>query len=323
MLIPFWRYIYIISKIKGVKKTQNSRNQGFPSFFCLLMEGSGSVQINYESGCGFRRPQKKCGSYGSGTLVCGNLVHNKFLLCLEEDKNIFFVTLPLLAISSDHSSTSGKNWASSTPIHHHQSCATPHPHRLDVSAEHSVADNVFGSSISGQCGSRSSRPKSMYRIYADPDPEHWLRIRCHPHPPRCFCQTQCLRTLLRIQHFRSMRIRSRIQPTKINKDLCRSRSGTLVADPVSPIPPRCLCQTQCLRTMFSDLAFKVNAEPDPDPDPADQNQRGYCAFLARGFGIQNGFFHCVDWKNTTDSWLNSYMYVAAKNSDYMSSLPVS
>jgi hypothetical protein len=36
-------------KEKVIKKSQNSRNQGFSSLFCLLMEGSGSVQINYGS----------------------------------------------------------------------------------------------------------------------------------------------------------------------------------------------------------------------------------------------------------------------------------
>ncbi len=72
------------------------------------------------------------------------------------------------------------------------------------------------------------------------------------HPPRCLCQTQRCKQCIRIQHFRSMRIRirSRIQPTKITADPCRSRSGTLVADP----------------------------EP------------GSGAFSAPGLGIQNGFF---------------------------------
>jgi hypothetical protein len=67
-----------------------------------------------------------------------------------------------------------------------------------------------------------------------------------------------LRTMFRnrIQHFRSMRIRRRmrIQPTKTNADPCRSRSGTLVADP----------------------------EP------------GSGVFLALGSGIQNGFFRIPD-----------------------------
>ncbi len=40
MLIPFWRYIYIILLRKKFMKSQNSRNQGFSSFFCLLIEGS-------------------------------------------------------------------------------------------------------------------------------------------------------------------------------------------------------------------------------------------------------------------------------------------
>ncbi len=43
--------------IKNVMKLQNRRNQGFSSFSCLLMDGSGS-------GCGSRR-SKTYGSYGS------------------------------------------------------------------------------------------------------------------------------------------------------------------------------------------------------------------------------------------------------------------
>jgi hypothetical protein len=49
-------------KVKGPIDSQNSRNQGFSLCFCLLMEGSGSVQINYGSGCGSRGPK----TYGSG-----------------------------------------------------------------------------------------------------------------------------------------------------------------------------------------------------------------------------------------------------------------
>jgi hypothetical protein len=46
-----------------IKKSQNSRNQGFSSFIRLSMEGyepgarSGSIQINYGSGSGSRRPK--------------------------------------------------------------------------------------------------------------------------------------------------------------------------------------------------------------------------------------------------------------------------
>ncbi len=58
MLIIFRRYIYIIHQRQNVmKKSQNSRNQDFSSFFCLLMEGYGSVQINYGSRYGSRRPK--------------------------------------------------------------------------------------------------------------------------------------------------------------------------------------------------------------------------------------------------------------------------
>ncbi len=43
LLITFWRYIYIIfQKEKVQKKSQNSRDQGFSYYFCLMIEGSGS-----------------------------------------------------------------------------------------------------------------------------------------------------------------------------------------------------------------------------------------------------------------------------------------
>ncbi len=55
--LSFLSYICIKDK-KVIEKSQNRRNQGFSLFsFYLLREGfgSGSVQINYGSGCGSRR----------------------------------------------------------------------------------------------------------------------------------------------------------------------------------------------------------------------------------------------------------------------------
>jgi hypothetical protein len=40
LLISFWKY-GTFSKIKVEKKSQNSRNQGFSYYFCLMIEGSG------------------------------------------------------------------------------------------------------------------------------------------------------------------------------------------------------------------------------------------------------------------------------------------
>ncbi len=70
----FWRFIYIILKrLKVIKKSQNSRNLGFSSFVRLLMEGSGagtgSVQINYVSGCGSRRTKIFGSGAGPWTLI--------------------------------------------------------------------------------------------------------------------------------------------------------------------------------------------------------------------------------------------------------------
>jgi hypothetical protein len=65
ILVPYRFYAYSFlkvhlhhsSKTKSHKDVTKSRNQGFSSFFCLLMEGSGSVKINYGSGCGSRSPK--------------------------------------------------------------------------------------------------------------------------------------------------------------------------------------------------------------------------------------------------------------------------
>jgi hypothetical protein len=49
MLITFWRYIYIIfQRWKVIKKSENSRNQCFSYYFCLMIE---------RSGCGSGRPK--------------------------------------------------------------------------------------------------------------------------------------------------------------------------------------------------------------------------------------------------------------------------
>jgi hypothetical protein len=43
LLIIYGSYIFIIlQRKKGKKKSQNTGNQGFIYFFCLMMEGSGS-----------------------------------------------------------------------------------------------------------------------------------------------------------------------------------------------------------------------------------------------------------------------------------------
>ncbi len=64
MLIHFWSTVHLhpSSKIKSHKEVIKQEKTGFSSFFCLLIEGSGFVHINYGSGCRSRRPK----TYGSG-----------------------------------------------------------------------------------------------------------------------------------------------------------------------------------------------------------------------------------------------------------------
>ena len=47
----------IFQKIKVINKTQNSRNQCFSYYFCLMIEGSGSISLTNGSGFGSRRPK--------------------------------------------------------------------------------------------------------------------------------------------------------------------------------------------------------------------------------------------------------------------------
>jgi hypothetical protein len=49
-------YFYHFSKVQ--KKSQNSRNQGFSYFFCLVIEESGSGPIHLPNGSGSGRPRE-------------------------------------------------------------------------------------------------------------------------------------------------------------------------------------------------------------------------------------------------------------------------
>ncbi len=56
--VPVKAHLHHYSKIKKViKKSQNSRNEGFSSCFCLMMEGSRSGSVPLTNGSGSRRPE--------------------------------------------------------------------------------------------------------------------------------------------------------------------------------------------------------------------------------------------------------------------------
>ncbi len=58
LLITFWRYIMIIfQRWKVQEKSQNSKNQGFSYYFCLMIEGSGSGSTPLTNGSGSGRPK--------------------------------------------------------------------------------------------------------------------------------------------------------------------------------------------------------------------------------------------------------------------------
>jgi hypothetical protein len=45
-------HLHHFSKIKSQKEPQNSRNQGFSYYFCMMIEGSGSIPLTRGSGSG-------------------------------------------------------------------------------------------------------------------------------------------------------------------------------------------------------------------------------------------------------------------------------
>ena len=49
--------LHHFSKIKVIKKSQNSRNQGFSYYICLMLEGSRSRSVPLTNGSGSRRPK--------------------------------------------------------------------------------------------------------------------------------------------------------------------------------------------------------------------------------------------------------------------------
>jgi hypothetical protein len=73
-------FLHLFAKIKSQKESQNSRNQGFSYYFCMMIEGS--------------RRLETCGSGGSGSAtlpVC--LRHLKDLTVLALRTLLFYVAL--------------------------------------------------------------------------------------------------------------------------------------------------------------------------------------------------------------------------------------
>ncbi len=97
LLNTFWRYIYIIfQKIKSHKEvTKQWEWMFFLYYFCLMIEGSGSVSLTNVSGSG--RP------YGSGSakLTETNIIVSFIMMkCMESVINFRLFCLPLFIITS-------------------------------------------------------------------------------------------------------------------------------------------------------------------------------------------------------------------------------
>ncbi len=88
----FLLHLHHFSKIKSQKESLNSRNQGFSYFFCMMIEGSGSIPLTSGSGSGrpkntwirwirIRNTDKKtplyfCCNRLAFRSISGHLVHN-------------------------------------------------------------------------------------------------------------------------------------------------------------------------------------------------------------------------------------------------------
>jgi len=86
-------HLHHFSKIKSHKEVTKSRNKVFSYYFCLMIEGSGSVPRTNGSGSGSRKP-KTIVSYGSGsaTLLLGNLFFLPALVFIWRTNNHFFIS---------------------------------------------------------------------------------------------------------------------------------------------------------------------------------------------------------------------------------------
>jgi|688.fasta_scaffold537595_1 hypothetical protein len=66
LLNTFWSYIYIIFQShKELNKSQNSWNQGFSYYFCVMIEGFGAGSVPRINRSGSKRPKTS----GSATLI--------------------------------------------------------------------------------------------------------------------------------------------------------------------------------------------------------------------------------------------------------------
>jgi hypothetical protein len=81
-------HLHHFSKIKSQKESQNRRNQGFSSYFCMMIEGagSGSIHLTSGSGSGSRRPKNMWIRWIKTLLIivfschrCGTAVDNRVI----------------------------------------------------------------------------------------------------------------------------------------------------------------------------------------------------------------------------------------------------
>ncbi len=94
-------HLHHFSKIKVQKKSQNSRNQGFSYYFCLLIEGSGAAgSIPLSNGSGSGRPKytwiRNTDTYQSNCLLLIKIDLRKCLvviLCLSADPTLSAIFL--------------------------------------------------------------------------------------------------------------------------------------------------------------------------------------------------------------------------------------
>jgi hypothetical protein len=85
--------LHHFSKIKSQKESQNSRNQGFCYYFCMMIEGSGSIPLTNGSGSG--RPKNMWIRW----IRIRNTDYLSYFFCaVMYDRKIYWILVPTVRV---------------------------------------------------------------------------------------------------------------------------------------------------------------------------------------------------------------------------------
>ncbi len=110
LLITFWRNIYITcQREKVIKKSQNSRNQGYSYYFCLMIDGSGSRMVLADPDPGGPNTYESYGS-GSGSATLNLTFTNQLMLQLGNGHTNFRIQISHRSSKQTYGTTSDSFW---------------------------------------------------------------------------------------------------------------------------------------------------------------------------------------------------------------------